>query len=185
MRRLWERMVATYLHRWTSVMGVSPQDDTGAFTVAGDTWARGLAGLQPDQLGRGLAQAATATADGWPPTLPEFRALCLGIPSLAAVQRDLTRADAEREPFTLQVWRYIDGWAFARAEQRDANRMLKEAYDLAHAHVMAGGELPQRPAALLEQAEPEPFKPAAPEVARAHLAAIRASLSADPKESSP
>lgn len=41
--------------------------------VLQDTWARGLAGLTPGQVGDGLE---SATRETYPPTLPKFRELC-------------------------------------------------------------------------------------------------------------
>lgn len=61
-------MTRMYGHRWTSNYG---ERDDG-------TWARGLRGITAEQLGKGIQRILepSATADGWPPTLPEFRAMC-------------------------------------------------------------------------------------------------------------
>ena len=40
-----------------------------------ETWALGLSGLGPQDISRGLMACLDRT-DPWPPTLPEFRALC-------------------------------------------------------------------------------------------------------------
>ncbi|MFA4660196.1 hypothetical protein P2A10_17530, partial [Xanthomonas perforans] len=75
-------MAEIYGTRWTSGFGADPS------TGAGSTWAKGLAGVTAQQLGAGLT-ACIAAADPWPPTLPEFRARCLGVPSLAQVSNEL------------------------------------------------------------------------------------------------
>ena len=42
------------------------------------TWLTGLRELLPEELARGVRAYINRT-DAWPPSLPEFRALCLGI----------------------------------------------------------------------------------------------------------
>lgn len=180
-------MGSIYPGRWHSTMGDSPQHPArnadgsahpkaGQLTVAGDTWSRGLAGLTAEQIGHGLT-ACIARSDAWPPTLPEFRALCLGIPSLLQVREDIARKDSQRAPFTMLVLRHIDSWAFRHADQREAERLLREAYNDAREAVMRGEPLPE-PAPEIEH-KPEAPKPASPEVARAAMDAIRASLHID------
>lgn len=71
MGQVWERMAYMYGHRWTSNYG--PEDD--------GTWRKGLAGLTPAQIGAGLVKCLErrpgAGEEDWPPTLNEFRDLCL------------------------------------------------------------------------------------------------------------
>lgn len=59
-------MVAIYGHKWTSSYGLDDADDT---------WLRGLGGITPSEIAAGLS-ACVLRADPWPPTLPEFRAMC-------------------------------------------------------------------------------------------------------------
>lgn len=170
--RLWTRMTEIYNHRWTSANGEDPRGS------AGQTWAKGLAGLTPQQIGRGL-EAAIARGDGWPPNLPEFRGLCLGIPDFAEVNRELLCVEsAKRTPFARLVWTCIDGYAHRHAPARDAERMRREAYDLACDHVMRGGELPAEPVAVIEQqAAPRPHGiPTTPEARRERLQQILAKV---------
>lgn len=178
LRRIWERMAAVYPNKWRAAMGESPQDAAGTLTLYGDTWAKGLAGLQPQQLAQGL-EACITRADAWPPTLPEFRALCLGIPSLLEVREDLKREGAKRAPFTVLVGRRLSSWDYAQADARTGDRMLREAYDDAREAVMRGEPLPER---LEEVAhDPEPYMPAPPERARELLAEARAKLGLEPR----
>src|SRR4030065_2875387 len=71
MRRVWERMARMYGHRWTSNYGV---EDDG-------TWRKGLAGLTREQIGAGLVKCLERKPapgeEDWPPTLNEFRAMCI------------------------------------------------------------------------------------------------------------
>lgn len=164
LRTLWLRMAEIYGHRWTTSYGDDPERG------AGGTWAKGLAGVTPAQLASGLA-ACIASADPWPPTLPEFRARCLGIPPLAAVRLDSAQADG----FTRLVWQHLDGYRYKQAAADQSDRMLREAYELARQHVMRGGELPA-PSAELEDPKRRKPVPARPEVAAAAMDAIRKDL---------
>ena len=58
-------MTMIYGHKWTSI---SECDD--------GTWLSGLADITPEQIGHGLSRLLTESSD-WPPSLPEFRNLCL------------------------------------------------------------------------------------------------------------
>ena len=69
---LWSKMARIYGHKWLTTFG---ERDDG-------TWLQGLTGLLPDELAQGL-RACLTRADEWPPTLPEFRRVCLGFPNQA------------------------------------------------------------------------------------------------------
>lgn len=169
MRTLWERMTEIYGHKWTSAYGEDAEKGAGL------TWAKGLMEVTPRQLAAGLS-GAIASSDPWPPTLPEFRRLCLGIPSLGAVQFELRNNKGARSPFLCQVWTYVDGYLFARADQTRADRMLRDAYELAVEFVMRGGALPERPVGEIEAPKPEPHVPATSETAAENIAKIEALL---------
>lgn len=141
-------MADVYGHRWVSSYGADPRSGSG------DTWRRGLGGLTPQQLGHGV-ERCVAGVYAWPPTLGEFRALCLGVPTFAAVRLDTEKRDA----FTVLVWKHLDGYRYRQASADHADRMLREAYDLAREHVMRGGELPELPEALIEHEKPKFVEP--------------------------
>jgi hypothetical protein len=164
-QRLWLRMTQIFGHAWTSSMGDDPNGSTG------NTWRAGLAGLSPPQISTGLA-ACMARGGEWPPSLPSFRAMCLGIPSLTVVRADLANTSARRQPFTLLVWRHLNSWAFRHADERLAQQLLREAYEEAREHVMRGGELPVPPPELPHHA-PAPAKQADPSVVAAELEAMQ------------
>lgn len=172
---LWVHLLAMYGHRFESAHGRTPAG------IAGDTWRAALADIDPIGIGRGL-DACLRSGEEWPPSAPQFRAMCLGIPSLAHVRHNVTKHGAEREAFTRLTWQFLDGYAFSRAPQDNADRMLRDAYDLAREHVMAGGALPEGPVNYLEQAAKQPVEPATPEKVRAVMADIANVLGADPAD---
>lgn len=142
-------------HTWASQYGESSDG------LAGDTWAAALAGVTPEQLACGL-RAVLRLGDEFPPNAPRFLALCYGVPTFAAVRYETQHGEAPRTPFGLLCWQFVDAYALRRADQREADRLVRNAYDLAKAHVMAGGELPEVHAELAKP-EPEVRKPASPE----------------------
>lgn len=155
-------------HSWVSQYGPAPDG------VGGDTWAAVLAGLSTAQIGQGL-QALSRVPSDWPPTAPKFRALCLGIPTIAQVRVELRSGNPEPSPFARLLWDYLDAYHYRRADMDKADRMLRDAYELASAYVMDGGALPE-PVAQIEAPEAEAVKVAAPEVARRYMDEISSVL---------
>ena len=45
-------MAAIYPNKWRAAMGDSPHNAEGKLSVYGDTWAKGLTGLTPEELTR-------------------------------------------------------------------------------------------------------------------------------------
>jgi hypothetical protein len=172
LRRLWARMASIYGHKWTSAYGEACEDATGLLTIPGDTWARGLTGISEQQIASGL-NVALLSAEGWPPSLPEFRAMCFGVPSLGQVRHEIM--NKQRTAFTAQVWQYLDSYAFAHADSERSGRMLSDAYELAKSHVMSGGQLPQPVAGEIAHQEPK-LTPASEHTARVHIAELEALL---------
>ena len=172
MRRLWQRMGAIYGHRWSSGYG----EDAAKEGSAGEVWAKGLAGLSAMQIGAGIS-AAMASADPWPPTLPQFRALCLGIPSFATVAHQVARPAPEHSRFVRLVWQHIDAWRYKQSSGYEAEKILRGAYEIACEHVMRGGALPEPSLAVAQERRPPP-RPARPEVAEAAMREITEKLRA-------
>lgn len=165
MRRLWQRMTEIYGHRWTSAYG---EDAAGS---AGKTWARGLSGVAPAQIAAGLEEALVS-ADDWPPTLPRFRAMCMGIPPLAAVRANIAGGAAIRDRFAALVWQNLDAYRWRNADAETADRLLRDAYEVAKERVMRGEELPPAPVAAIAAEPPKPRRPASNEVVNGALAKI-------------
>ena len=137
------KMAALYGHGWTSQYGDDPSND------AARTWASALAGLTGEQLATGL-RACVAEGGEFPPSAPRFRGMCLGIPSFATVSAEiLTTENAKRSGFARLTWSFIDAHAHRNAQAKDAERMRREAYDLACERLMTGGGLPPEPEAEL------------------------------------
>lgn len=160
-------MAAIFGHAWVSNYGASPEG------VAADTWAAVLAGLTPQQIAQGL-QRLTLQGGDWPPSAPAFRALCIGIPSLAKFQAHFTEKDSGH-PFDQMAWAYIDGWKWRNATGKEQDRMIRDAYRLAKEQAMEDGCLPELIAHRLEKSAPEPIPEKTPEEqARTRAAAIEA-----------
>lgn len=91
MGKLWILMTEMYGHKWTSVHGES--DGSG-------TWSKVLGGMSGQQIASGM-QALAMSDDPWPPSAPEFRALCeagkssLGIPDVAEAWREAVEASTD------------------------------------------------------------------------------------------
>lgn len=171
LRRLWERMTALYGHTWTSAHGISatrPAPDEAKLTIDGDTWQRALFGLTGQQFAAGIEACIVAGGD-WPPSAPRFRAMCFGIPSMALVKREWD--EWRVTPFTRLVHQYLDGWLYRQSDAAKADRLLRDAYEAACQHVMAGGELPEEPAGEIEHVAKE-FIPASRETVAKHCAEI-------------
>ena len=77
MVNLWERFGHLYGHKFTSTYGASPLNENGQLTDVVRTWATGLAGVTGEQVADGL-RACVASGEAWPPSLPEFTAMCRG-----------------------------------------------------------------------------------------------------------
>lgn len=167
----WLRMAGMYGNTWVSQYGAAPHG------IGGETWAMALAGITLAQIGDGLRSALACGGD-WPPSAPRFRAMCLGIPTLSTVQLALKHRQRPT-PFMRLVWQHLDSNRLARADEDKADRLIRDAYDLARTHVMSGGQLPAEPAALIEKKTPE-RKPATPAVAERHIADIAALLKTEP-----
>lgn len=142
-------MASLFGHSWVSQYGAAPDG------IGGDTWSAVLAGLTNQQIALGLQKLSRIPSD-WPPTAPKFRSLCLAIPSLAEVRIELALSRSPNwkpTPFARQVWSYIDGFRYRQSPADIADRMLRDAYELAVGFVMDGGELPV-PAEALTKQEP-------------------------------
>lgn len=180
MIRFWQRMAAIYGHKWTSAFGESPFNDQGVMTIAGDTWQRGLTGISEPAIAAGL-QAALMSADGWPPTLPAFRALCFDIPAFSVVRREVSNSmlsdfQTKRSGFAKITMSRLDTYRWQRMDQDKGDRLLKEAYDEAVQYILEGGQLPDEYLAIPKETqkyvEPERTPEEVAEIGRKAQAAI-------------
>jgi hypothetical protein len=138
MAQLWKRMLAIYGHRWDAPLGPCV-DASGRLSDSAATWQAGLSGLSLEQVKGGLDALLRNHLD-WPPSLPEFRALCLqstgGAPDLAEVVRLLANAssregslvDRYQHPLCLAIAREVDMYALRTASTERAFRLVSPAY---------------------------------------------------------
>lgn len=163
-------MLAMYGHTWASQYG------DHASGVTAETWASALAGVTGPQIAQGL-RACVAEGREFPPSAPRFRAMCMGIPSLARVKLEISDGEASRSPFTRMVWHHLDTYAYRHASAKDAARLVQDAYELASDRVMHGSPLPQEAAGAIEQREaPKPVIPPTREERLQHMQALLGGL---------
>lgn len=160
--KLWLIGIGAWGHRWVSSLGELPVNDDGSLTACGALWSRKLAGLTERQVLEAVDYFAGCR--DWPPTVGEIRKRVLGVPEFEFVRASITE---RRCGFTRMVSQHLDHWAFTRADQREADRLLRVAYDLAAERRMRGEEFPAHLAGELTHVA-TPFVLAKPEtVARA------------------
>lgn len=177
MRTLWIRMAEIYGHRWTSAYGDDPNHGAAL------TWAKGLQHMTPAQLAHGLS-SALSSVDGWPPTLPEFRAMCLDIPTMASVRYRMAHPGDTVSPFMRLFWSFLNGAEYNSGDEYRCERAVKEAYELASEHVMQGKALPEPAAAAITHTRREKPVPASDDTVKHHLEQIRRQLGMGEEEGS-
>lgn len=171
LENFWLRMAGMFGHTWTSAYGDNPSG------IGADTWSAALADVSPTQIAHGLRETL-ATGAEFPPSAPRFRAMCLGVPSLASVKHILHAKQYDR--FASLVLSKLDTYIFSRSDQKTADRLLKDAYEIARDHVMRGGNLPAEPVGRLAAPEPEEKPVRAPaDVARPYVEQLAALLGED------
>jgi len=162
-------MAHMFGNTWVRQYGVDPAGS------AADTWSSALAGLLPEQIAVGL-QATLALGLEWPPSAPRFRAMCMGIPSLAAVRHEMVHPGEERSPFMRQFWSFLNTAEYQSGDEYRCERAVTEAYELTCDYVMRGKQLPPAMSVMLERQKPIKPKRASEETARAALANLAAML---------
>lgn len=167
-------MAQLYGHRWVSSYGAEV-DTLGV-------WRATLKGVSAADM----RQAFTRLVDSgneWPPSAPEFAALCrnnYGLPPLADVTASLIAAvkdsahvrvhDMTRHVYA--VWRELDAYAFRLADDRAMRGAVKAAYESVCNRLKAGLELPEVPLPL-----PKPErKPASREAALSKMESLKGIL---------
>ena len=77
--------------------------------------------------------------------------MCFGIPTMARVKREWD--EWRVTPFTRLVHQYLDGWLYRQSDAAKADRLMRDAYEAACEHVMAGGALPEEPVGAMPTAD--------------------------------
>lgn len=123
-KNLWKRMAAIYGHRWVSSFGESDEDGT---------WLRGLQDVPASLIGQGLEKCIKFRNDDWPPSLPEFRRLCIGIPSVEIACEDALRGN--NDSLSRAIRSYIGSWNLEHDSRESLLRQARSVYDKACAVV--------------------------------------------------
>jgi len=121
-------------------MGVEALDGN-QLSEAAETWRAGLSGVDLDQITFGLEKLVLENIE-WPPSLPEFREICLSknlenalslheiIRILAAVSsRQGSIAKRYQHPLAFAIAQQIDMHFLRTASHDAARKMVKPAYD--------------------------------------------------------
>lgn len=134
-------MISIYGHKWTSNLGSVADDGNGFLSDAAKTWQNYLVGITTDKLKTGFDNMILRSHD-WPPSLPEFRAMCLSrssdkIPSLDEVIAILVTVsskkgsivDRYKHPMIFAISQETDMHGLRIAKYVDVKRMIKPIYD--------------------------------------------------------
>lgn len=164
---LWDQLRGIYGLQWEASFGTFDLRSTSV-----RAWRRGLREIDPTQLRRGLA-ACVDNPDPEPPTLPEFRARCMGIPSFAQYEAGLP---GEHAAFNEAVRERLASSNAHLMGVEQAKKIARDAYFATRERVLRG----YPPSEHVRRAKPEPEKTkpvrAAPEVAMRHIQEIGAEL---------
>lgn len=125
-------------------------------------WIAEMRSLTMAQIDTGL-KACRQDPSEWPPSPGMFKARCLGVPRYARARYEIGGKGEHRSPFVRKMWEFVDASAYRQAPADKADRMLRDAYDLTIEHVLADGDMPDAPVALIEQQDaPKPSIPTDP-----------------------
>ncbi|MEY3881062.1 MAG: hypothetical protein RIQ94_1858 [Pseudomonadota bacterium] len=132
-------MLAVYGHKWASHLGMAV-DANGALSEAAKVWKQGLIGLNLEQIKQGFSLLVLKYY-GWPPSLPEFRKLCVAsattdapsldetVSALAMMPRDGSIAVRYKHPLIFAVSLSVDMFLLRTAKAVDGKRMVKPVYE--------------------------------------------------------
>lgn len=165
---IWLTFAARYGNTWVSQYGADPAG------FASREWRSTLAGLSGEQVRAGFSADVLRGAD-WPPSSTVFRAMCLSIPSLANARYWFDHG--EKDDFDRTVAQFLNVYGYDNAAGPRQDRMFREAYELAKAHLVGGGEPPPKPVIAIAPPPPPPPKPPSPEQ-QSRVRALMAELSA-------
>lgn len=188
---LWGAMIALFGVRWSSQFGETP-DATGQ-------WRQTLSGISRQQVAEALNDIRNS-GRAWPPTAPEFRAMCLSAgkekhPPLEAAYSEINqlvksgRKDyGHVSPILYHtINKNLDFYNFKIVEEWKAFKMFEVAYKATLFQIESGEELkrPQAPETMIESATQR--RPETPESVKKGEAVLNDLLSMfdPPKEPKP
>jgi len=114
--KLWGLMASMYGHKWVSSFGAKVDPDR--------VWASCLKGISEEQIKHGLNRCATECKT-WPPSAPEFRALCVDWSDGTSVDWEHRRIAAADQAQGEQPKRLEDLTYRERKRQEGRERMAK------------------------------------------------------------
>jgi len=117
--QLFARFGAIYSHKWTSTF---TSDDMWALAKA--EWAEGLEGFTAEIVLHGVKQAKQKCE--WPPSIAEFRRLCLGIPDADTVAMRVARGGNDQVSDTVRT--LIGTWSCRRLDEGSLMAKAKALY---------------------------------------------------------
>ena len=185
MDKLALKMSEIYGHRWTSSFGVLFNQD--------HAWASALSGITGQQLATGL-MAVIASGEKWPPSAPEFRALCearptaesLGMPKL---EKAFAEACQNSHPAAQNVAAWSHQCVYHAAVETgfyvlanlttpkkidEGRKLFARNYEITVRDFVNGKPLKAIPLALTHGVEAR----VTPEAGRAGISALRAAMKA-------
>lgn len=112
-----------YPSKWPKDNGEAAFVD-GELTAVAETWRAGLYGITPDQVGDGFSRCLTKFPT-WPPTVQEFRQLCLPErPSATAAHQEYARALPRPPADPVKVAGALSGLRASTSPRRGARRSV-------------------------------------------------------------
>lgn len=122
-KQLWLTMASIYGQKWISNFGSND---------AGNIWMRGLHDLHPKHLAQGLGKCIER-ADPWPPSLPEFRHMCLDLPERSLIVQRAIRPHKASDAVSKRLKELIGSWSLSHESeqvlQKKANALYEQAVD--------------------------------------------------------
>ena len=100
-KQLFMRFGAIWLQKWTSAFPTS-----AALTIAKAEWSEGLSGISDKSILRGITTVRQTLE--WPPSIAEFRRLCLGLPDKQTVRFRVLQGGGD--PLTNMIREMIGDW---------------------------------------------------------------------------
>ncbi len=178
-------MISIYGHKWTSHLGNTADDGAGMLSDTAKTWRNYLAGVTQENLKTGFDNLVLRQHD-WPPSLPEFRGMCLSrstdkVPGIDQVIATLVTVagkkgsivDRYKHPLIFAIGQQIDMHGLRVARQQDAKRLVKAVYD---DYINSGYPGFPEHAYESQMAVTHEKKTVDKELARNHLTSLKANL---------
>lgn len=158
MAQFFARMEHLYGHRWTGTYGKAT-NDTNEPTLSAKQWRGDLSGFAKETIRAAMATCETEFQD-WPPTVPQFKALCRAsapakadprnaamLTANAAFQALLTAVKLRTEPINISVHARagLDAVGGTEAiEQLDSGQRQELGPRFVQAYLASAAAVPER-----------------------------------------